>query len=198
MSSSITRPPSGEWPVILLISVLSCSLGLNVVLALKYRALTTPRAAGIRAGIVFKTIPTVDPAGTKGEVRLDSGQPSVIYVMSPACDWCARNLNNIRTLARASGSRYRFIGLSITAAHLREYLLGTPLPFPVLSLDADRLPAGFDASATPQMAIVGPGGRVEKVWVGALDGARKADVEKIFHVGLPGMAPASAPKIGKR
>jgi hypothetical protein len=181
-----------NWSSVLLFGVLTGSLVLNLALAMKYRALVAPGApAGVKLGITLGTIHTLDLKGAKGEIHVGDGHPTVLYIMAPSCGWCARNLENIRTLTSTRASDYRFIGLSVTSADLREYLASTPLPFPVYALDMDRLPPGLDAKATPQMALVGSDGRVEKAWIGALEGKRKLEVEGEFHVTLPGLvAPA--------
>lgn len=173
---------------IILLLVLSGSLCLNVALATKLRTALAPHVGGVKIGANLASVPVIDSSGNRRHLRLDDGRWSVVYILSPSCVWCARNLNNIRAMARGSGSKYRFIGLSTTSSKLSEYLKSTPLPFPVLAADSSRLPDGLDLSGTPQTIVVAPNGRVRKVWRGALQGAPRSDAEAFFHIALPGVA----------
>jgi hypothetical protein len=173
-------------PVALFCAVLTASITLNLLLAFKYRAATTPHPTGIQVGISLKSIPVAELDGNRRDIKLDANHWTVLYVMAPGCSWCARNLENIRTLASHSASTFRFIGLSNTAKGLDQYLATTPLPFPVKVADIARFPAGLNVTSTPQMALVGPDGRVTRVWVGALGGGSQTEVEQYFNVKLPG------------
>lgn len=171
---------------LVLVAMLTISLSSNVALGIKVRNLQNPQM-GIRVGARIPRLPVLDQAGAKAEIRFDDGRWSVLYVMSPTCAWCARNLSNIRELASAAGAKFRFVGVSTTAAKLDEYLKSTSVPFPVLAVDASRIPDGLSLTATPQTIVIGPDGRVGKVWMGALQGSAQAEVESFFKVRLPGL-----------
>jgi peroxiredoxin len=140
----------------------------------------------VPVGLEVPFISLLNSDGTRREVKLNDGQSSVLYVVAPSCPWCARNLENIRTLGAARAKDFRFIGISITSLGLEEYRRETPMPFPIELVDAEHLPAGLELWRTPQMIVVGPDGRVKKAWNGALSGERLEEAEKFFDLDLPG------------
>ncbi|HLH43811.1 MAG TPA: hypothetical protein VKV74_12530 [Bryobacteraceae bacterium] len=173
-----------------LVSVFVASLLLNVGLALNLRR-PVGHIAGVTVGTDAKEIPVISTTDdAAGKLTFGDGRPAVLYIMSPTCHWCARNLDNVRALAAGIESKYRFIGLSNTQEGLAEYVRATALPFPVHAVDMGRLPDGLDARATPQLVLVGADGVVKKVWEGALSGKSQSEVEGFFHVRLPGLLPA--------
>jgi len=177
---------------LILFGALVGSLGLNLNLGLTIRAMKTPPSAGgVKVGSVLSVIPLADLPGKPRQIELEKGRRNVLYVMSPDCVWCARNLDNIRALAGGVGERYAFVGLSNTANKLDVYVASTPLPFPVVVPDKSKLPKGLDLNATPQTVVVSENGTVEKVWVGAFGGDNLADAEKYFGVQLPGLPKAT-------
>jgi hypothetical protein len=186
MAVAFLRKMWNNISTVIVCAVITGSVSLNLLQALKYRAAITPHTGGIKVGSMLKRIPVVELDGRKREIVLDGTDTTVLYVMAPGCPWCTRNLENIRTLASHSGRAVRFIGLSNTANGLDHYLASTSLPFPVSVVDLDHLPEGLNVAGTPQMALVQPDGRVVRVWAGALAGSTKAEVEQYFHVKLPG------------
>lgn len=175
--------------------VLIGSLSLNVILANKYRALFAPHNSIQVGSSLLNTVRVTDLNGNKETITTNQNHPSVLYIMSPTCIWCARNIENIRSLARQSGAQYTFIGLSTTSAKLKEYVASTPLPFPIKLIDTKALPKDFDIGATPQMVVLDGKGKVQKVWTGALDGKRRSEVEEFFHAHLPGTISVDATKL---
>jgi peroxiredoxin len=175
-----------NFGLITLFVVLIGSLSANVQLALLLRP--AARQSGVRVGTDINFIPTVAKNGAKSEVRLGDGHWSIIYIMSPSCVWCARNLKNASALATMTkNSKYRFIGLSTTNKDLEQYIAAKAPPFPIIVADKDHLPKGLDLSSTPQTVVVGPDGIVKKVWQGAFSDEGQADVEHYFTIKLPGL-----------
>jgi len=177
-----------NYGVVALTSVLCISLGMNVTLAERFRSSRAVHEAGIRVGAKIIGLAVEDPTGVLSSMRLDSGRRTVLYVFSPTCGWCKRNLNNIRALAQRQSTDLGFVGLSTTSNKLKEYLSATPMPFPVYAAKGGKLPKDIDLSSTPQMMVVDPKGVVEKVWQGALQGEHQAEAEKYFHIKLPGLS----------
>jgi peroxiredoxin len=172
---------------------LAMSVALNVMLAHRVRSLTYARLATI-AEHQLKIGATVPPIAAK---RLD-GQPGVIsyqgaeqstvlYIFTPPCSWCARNLDSLKTLLDKEGGQYRFIGLSLSEEALPEYVAKNDLRLPVYSgLSPETLKA-YKLGGTPQTIVITPEGRVLQDWVGAYVGDQKSQVEAFFHVSLPGL-----------
>jgi len=173
----------------LLVSAFTASLMFNVDAGFTLFKRAAPQVKGVVAGSDVSAIRILDGIDSDGRLHLGDGRPSILYVMAPTCPWCARNLENVRTLAKEAGLAYRFIGLSNTREGLKEYLLKTPLPFPVYAVDAQHLPKGVDPTVTPQLVLVRPDGIVEKVWYGAFGEKTTKDIEALFHVKLPGLLP---------
>jgi hypothetical protein len=153
--------------IALLVSMFVGSLLLNVKLGLNLRPSARP-LPGVVLNSDLRSIQVEDVAGNHQALKLGDGKPTVLYIMAPTCPWCAKNIENIRALANAAGSEYRFLGVSNTPKGLADHLEAKPLPFPVYAVDMDHLPKGFDPGPTPQTVLVGADGRVEKVWRGAL------------------------------
>jgi hypothetical protein len=96
----------------------------------------------------------------------------------------------MNTLAAAANRTTRFIGLSLSADHLDDYEARYAPSFPVYVLEAKQMIERLKLYATPQLIVVGPDGVVRRDWSGALNGARKAEVEQFFGVLLPGLTDA--------
>jgi hypothetical protein len=147
-SSGISEMPhrASRTAVIFIIVVLTLSVALNVVLAHKVRSLTHAQSARI-ADRLLKVGTTVPPITAK---RLDGEQDAisyqstneatVLYVFTPSCVWCARNLDNLKTLLGQESSQYRFIGVSLSEQSLAEYVTKNEMKLPVYSgLSPDTL-----------------------------------------------------------
>jgi len=190
-ASEDRRP--GRYVVTTGILLLVASVSVNVVLARRvwfFTHLQSNRAAER----LIKVGTTVPPIAAK---RLD-GQPSVIsyqgaeqstvlYIFTPPCSWCARNIDNLKTLLENERGNYRFIGLSLSEETLPEYVAKNKLNFPVYSgLSAESLKT-YKLGSTPQTIVISPEGRVVQDWVGAYVGEQQSQVEAFFHVKLPGL-----------
>ncbi len=191
-----TTLPIMRGVYIIVVVLLIPSFLLNVLLAGKVRSLNRSRSAEITRGML--TIGTIVPPIT---ARLSSGQtqtidfassdrPTVLYIFTPTCLWCERNLENIKALLQAKDSEYRFIGLSLSREALAPYLVTHELHLPTYT---DLEPTALDAykvHGTPQTLVVSPQGRVIQNWTGAYVGEQKTQVEGFFHVSLPGIRPS--------
>lgn len=117
--------------------------------------------------------------GVPVSIALPPRQSSLIYVMSPRCTWCDRNHHNVLALARLNQDKVRLIGISVLQPGLKEYLERFRLPFPVYSVERDSLQTSL--KSTPQLVLVGPDGKVSKVWPGLLSAADLLDVLDEAH-----------------
>jgi hypothetical protein len=181
--------------------VLVASLSLNVALGWKVRSLAAGpparaagapmRAAGVQVNTVVPAIPTVGTDGQSGTLTFRDPRPTVLYIFSPRCGWCTRNEANIAALASAQSSRFRFIGVSVVKDGLASFAGGAKLGFPIFALASEQLghELGFQ-DVTPQTVVVRPGGKVDRVWVGAYLRSQP-EIERFFNVQLPGLAPAT-------
>jgi peroxiredoxin len=122
-------------------------------------------------------------------------QPTVLYVFTPPCSWCARNMDNLKTLLEKERGQYRFVGLSLSEQTLLEYVARNNLKFPVYSGLSPETLSTYKLGSTPQTIVISPEGKVLRDWVGAYVGDQKSQVEAFFHVSLPsqGLAISSVP-----
>jgi hypothetical protein len=179
--------------VSLLCVLAAASASLNVVLGYRLGRLTrvqSTRSADrlLRVGAIVPPI-AVKRLGGEQEVisYADVGHPTVLYIFTPPCPWCARNLDNLKTLVDKKSSEYRIIGLSMTDQGLADYVLKNQLKLPVYSGLPTQAKDAYNLSRTPQTIVVSPEGRVLQNWTGAYAGDQKSQVEAFFHVTLPGL-----------
>src|SRR6266404_3092821 len=176
--------------------MLVLSVAINVVLAHKLRqfsGLTGKPTEVLRSGAVVPPLEAVDLNGKARTIAYDQvSQPTVLYIFTPPCSWCTRNMNNLKTLLDKDSGQYRFIGLSLSDAGLMDYVTRNELKLPVYSGLSTETLKSYKLMSTPQTIVVSPEGRVLQNWVGAYVGEQKSQVEAFFHVALPGVT--AAPK----
>jgi len=167
------------------------SVATNVLLAHRLRSLMSERSSRL-AERVLKIGAFVPPISAK---RLDGGmevisyggtnRPTVLYIFTPTCPWCARNVDSFKELVAKKSAEYRFIGLSLSPEGLPEYVATRGLTIPVYGgMSIDTLNT-YKLGSTPQTIVVSPEGRVLEDWVGAYMGSQESKVEAFFHVTLP-------------
>jgi peroxiredoxin len=193
--SSDAGQPNSRLGIVALTVMLAASVALNVMLSLRVRELTSLQNA-VRAHRELEIGTAVPPITAK---RLDgrseaityveSNRPTVLYIFTPQCGWCARNLNNLRTLVGQRGGDYRFIGISLSKEGLEKYVADHQLTFPVYTDIPKELGEAYKMGGTPQTVVISPQGQVIQNWVGAYAGDEKSQVEAYFNITLPGIQP---------
>jgi hypothetical protein len=183
---------------VLLGSVLSASLFLNYVQAVKLRAVGG--AAGAESGpgpnagkrLIGQKLSPIDAVRMSGErVRLEftSSPTTVVYLMSPNCGWCIKNYDNIVALARSVvGGRIIGLARGRDPLPVQIHLLKKPLPFDVYVVDAEDWLEQYKLIATPTTLVTNESGVVTQAWVGAFSGEAEKEIEAFFKVRLPGLA----------
>jgi peroxiredoxin len=195
-TSAATPGATGRASRALLVSctvALVVSVTLNVVLAHRVRTITHAQSERIaeRLLAVGTTVPAIvakrldgqEESISYGEVNLST----VLYIFTPPCTWCARNMDNLKTLLDKERGQYRFIGLSLSADALQEYVAKNDLKLPIYSGLSNETKAAYKLSGTPQTIVISPEGRVLQNWMGAYVGDQQKQVEAFFHVSLPGL-----------
>jgi len=188
-----------DWFLLVLLTI---SLSGNVLLGYGVFRLSTrvgpvgAAAARQEAPIpeVGTALPALDVRNLQGEkvsLSFASDQrPTVIYVFTPECTWCARNLNNLKAIVAASQQSYRIVGLSLDP-NVSSYLKDTGLEFPVYTSPSREMVAAYGFGSTPSTIVVSPEGKLMKFWRGAYASTNKKEVEDFFHVTLPGLKTAT-------
>lgn len=178
---------------VFLLAVLALSLGTNVVLGglLEGGRLpwSPPPPQPLRAGAQLPgALPLETADGTAVTLSFaGDSRPTVLYILSPLCEWCKRNEANIKALVAETGQGYRYVGISFVSDGLREYVAQGSAPFPVYYAKSESVGRELRILGTPETIIVSPRGRVVKVWTGAYVQPNIAQVERFFHVKLPGL-----------
>lgn len=192
-NSHDARQPNSRLSIVALTVMLVTSVVLNVMLSLRVRELTGMQNA-VRENREL-VAGTVVPSFTAR--RLDGGsetitytgsvRPTVLYIFTPQCGWCTRNLDNLRTLIAQKGEGFRFIGVSLSGVGLEKYVADHQLPFPVYTDIPKETGEAYKMGGTPQTVVISPQGQVIQNWVGAYAGDQKTQVEAYFDVTLPGI-----------
>ena len=175
------------------ILLLLASVSLNIVLARRVWSFTHLQSSKASERLL-KAGTTVAPLTAK---RLDGQQevisyqsisePTVLYIFTPPCSWCARNMDNLKVLLDKERGKYRFIALSLSEQTLQQYVAKNDLKIPVYSGLSSETLKTYKLGSTPQTIVISREGKVLQDWVGAYVGDQKSQVEAFFHVTLPGL-----------
>lgn len=175
-----------------LLCLLASSLLVNAYLAQRVR--NTAREGGSRwsrnvadIGTPIPAVRVKDRTGKPVDIRLDDGKPTVLYVLSPSCPWCIRNVANVRTLARERSDKYRFVGISLHTQGPPAQLDESDIGFPVFSEPSPVARRLLKLGPTPVTMVISPQGKVTKTWFGAYSGSVAEEVSQFFGVELPGL-----------
>lgn len=131
-------------------AVLLASVALNVTPAYRVRAFAYGRnAAPAHELKVGTAVPSIEPkrlVGRQESISYGStNQSTVLYVVAPGCIWCARNMDNFKTLLKREGDDYRFVALSLSDEGLAEYVQKNGLQLPVYSGPSNETKKGLQA-----------------------------------------------------
>jgi peroxiredoxin len=178
-----------------LVVLLASSAALNVTLAQRLRTTNATVATLKNEGRVQigADIPPITGKALDGTpIRMsyqDSNVPTILYVFTPSCSWCLRNVENIRQLTSQVTGRYRVIGLSLSREKLAEYVEQHQFPFPIVTDLSEETLTGLKAGGTPQTFVVGRDGKLIQSWRGAFQQALEEAIERELQVALPGLTP---------
>lgn len=169
-----------SWWAVLLILVLVCGIS-----AQRWHFTHPTRSRPLAGGERVPSLKLADLRGNSAGIdwHAEAG-PTVLYVFSPACKWCSRNLKALRAVLEKQHG-YRFVGLSITAKDLAEYVRANSLAMPIYVLQDRNTRKALRVIATPETILVSQNGVVQKVWMGAWSGRHAKEIEQQFGVTLP-------------
>ena len=148
------------------------------------------RRAGVpfqlQAGTVVEPIRALRIDGVSETIDYGASTvPTILYVFTPPCNWCERNVPSIRALGELAAPRFRFVGISLSSEGLAEYMRKNPLPFSVYSGLSEETRRKYGLGATPMTILIDREGRVRRVWRGAFSGKTRSEIETYFSVKLP-------------
>lgn len=180
-----------------LLLFLLASLSLNVYLGWKVKQAKTPLSiqqniVRLSPGMKVDPVTAVSLDGKQHTISYQAtDKPTVFYVISPTCVWCERNNANIDKLTELRGNDFRFIGLSLADAGLKEYVEGHHLNFPFYTRLTSETIHSLGLGGTPQTIVISPEGRILKNWTGAYSEHLQPELEEYFQISLPGLTPGS-------
>jgi peroxiredoxin len=192
-----------DW---ILLGILAVSLSVNVVLAVGMARLAkstpAPNAAGLRRTVPIGTVlPPLHAQrlnAAREIVRYESSdRPILLYVFTPSCQWCARNLANIHAVVTSATDRYRVIGLSLDPA-VKDYVDEVGFNFPVYVGPSPEVIEAYGLGSTPHTLVIAPSGKLLKSWIGAFTGSQADDIEAFFGVRLPGLVAEASPSVSQK
>jgi len=174
----------------LLVMLLAGSVATNFTLAKRLRdageLLAKQNPPTLKAGTQVPAIRARDLQKRPQQVEFSaSSAPTLLYVFTPSCGWCTKNLENIKTLAKDIRN-YRLVGLALSSEGLAEYVAKNGIEFPVLTEPDQSTVRSYRLGGTPATILISPEGRVLKIWMGAWGGRTQAEIETQFSVRLPG------------
>lgn len=174
--------------LLLLLSVL-----LNVLLAwqvnkLKHDLIYIKSEMQLLVGTSVPIIEAKDIDDHPAKISYNDGtKPTVLYIFTPDCKWCNRNLLNLKALATQARDNYHIVGLSLSGNKLRDYAARKDLKIPIYYGAPLEITSAYKLGGTPQTIVISPEGRVLKNWTGAYTGDVQREIEKYFQIHLPGI-----------
>jgi hypothetical protein len=174
-----------------LMVLLMASLSLNVFLGVKAQRLGnrlnqqgTPEK--IQAGAVVTQLRVLNAADQPETINFaEAGKPTVVYIFSPSCVWCERNIESLKTLASLKSNSYRFLAVSLMETNLEKYSKRYQLDIPVYKNMSPDNVRDLRLKSTPQTLVISAEGKVLQNWIGAYLEGTKKEVETFFSIQLP-------------
>jgi|GEM_PF-3627179 len=192
----ISEQTKVNTPDRLLLIVLGLSLLANIgqyVLRLRARQAVLPYTVNRyernllpQPGATLASLHLLNADGSKTELQFGSNElPTIVYVLSPTCKWCQRNLQMIDALVTQLHGRYRVIGISNTPIGLQDYIHKISPPFPIYYPDPNYTNATITTDITPRTLLFSSSGSFIQGWNGAYINQTKSDIAMFFKVSLP-------------
>lgn len=178
-------------------ALLVVSVVLNVLLAREVASLRETLGQANDRGLLMlgETVPEIDARSLDGSrhtvIFSDVTVPTVLYVFSPECSWCKKNLSNLHALiehaSNESRGGYRVLGIALNNEGLAKYLEDEHLTFPVYSDVSEPVRNAYHMGMTPTTIVVSPDRKVLRVWTGAYHEQTLREIDAYFHITMPGM-----------
>lgn len=165
--------------------IAAISLAMNAGFSYEVHSLRVAleHAQSLTVGTRLTSLAVTDDHNKSVTLNFDGAdRPTVIYVFSPTCGWCAKNLNNVKALYRLRSSDYAFVGLSLSPRGLSEYVRQADLKMPIYSGISQNDLRRFHLGSTPQTIVISKDGVVMQSWEGAYQGSIYAEVRHFFEL----------------
>jgi cytochrome oxidase Cu insertion factor (SCO1/SenC/PrrC family) len=168
-----------------LMAILLGSLGINVYLGTRVKTAAAPPARPelLAAGTKAPAFEGTSLKGDKVSLDFTDKRPTLLYVFSPTCHWCEKNLANIQAIVKARRD-LRIIGVNIGPKLDAD--AAKKQPFDEIVQPGSRTVQAYHLNGTPSTILVS-NGVVSRAWTGAYAGPIADDVSKALAVTLPGL-----------
>jgi peroxiredoxin len=115
----------------------------------------------------------------------ESGRKYLLFVLSPTCPHCERNLNPWAFIAQnASTSNFSAIGISIfPLAATKKYSEEKKIAFNLVIGSDTTFSRNYKVNSVPQTILLGFDGKVEKVWLGELSSTNLDEINELIATG---------------
>jgi peroxiredoxin len=141
----------------------------------------------LQLGATVPEIVGLDSTGSVATLHYgDVSVPTVLYVFTPQCGWCKKNLPNFHALIDQSGTRYRVVGIALSREDLNSYIERENLQLPIYSEIRSDIRQVYQFGGTPETIVVSPDRKIIKIWSGAYEDRLKSEIEKVLKIHLPG------------
>ena len=176
---------------VVLILLLALSVTINAflsreIVSVRNRVDLLTENRRLTIGEIAPILRTRDIKGEEVDVDFAGQQlPTVLYLQSTTCHWCAQNLENFKSLASQSTGKYRLVTLFLEPAIKADQRLFSS--YQNLFDPTVESKVLFDLSSTPKTILFSPDGEVQKIWKGAYDTERKIEIEEVLGIVLPGL-----------
>ncbi len=120
---------------------------------------------------------------TLQKTHLTKAQPTVLFVLSPECKFCAANWVNWHSLLKDSGAKSRWqpvfldVGPLVNADYLQRHEIDKSTLFQTVSGDTKL---NFRLYSTPETIIVDKTGRARGVWRGTLNAKQMTEIRTLL------------------
>jgi peroxiredoxin len=172
-----------------LLILFAASIALNFFLIARVHTLTQKASSHplLTVGAEMPSIEAQTVTGVPGTIDYAATSvPTVLYVFTPQCGWCKRNLPDLHALADQAGNKYRLIGLSLTDRDLKQYIDSQHLDFPVYTHLNSATMSKYQLGGTPATIVISPQGKILNSWVGVYGDDVKGKIESSLQISLPG------------
>lgn len=139
----------------------------------------------LNPGAIVSALHGVDINGDSIDINYGADpRKTVLLVFSPDCDYCTKNIPAWeKILSNVDKSSFRVIAISLEPEGTKEYVTKHRLiSVPVIAKLYAKGVNTYKMGLTPETILIGPDGKVEKVWKGLLDEESRKEIEQSLGI----------------
>jgi hypothetical protein len=171
-----------------LMALLVVSVVFNWVLVYRPNVVSrsSRRPAMWTVGTIAPPLIVDDTEGQRVWLEWDAQKkPTVLYLFSPDCGWCDRNLQGARMLITLRSDKYDVTTIALMGPSGWGNKPRADLGVKPYSISSTVRKAGYALSGTPQTVVIGQRGKILANWMGAYNTAIQKDIERVLGVQVP-------------